>query len=193
MKTKELLSESFRELVLIMPLQKISIKMITDRANVIRPTFYNYFQDKYEVIEYLFDKDIGNKVNVMLENGMDQEAVKLMFICFEKNRQYYGNLFALSGQNSFEEYFGKFVKKTFLEILNRHPQKQMPSELLSPERMARFSALLLTEVLKLWLTDTPPISGEEMYEAYLLAMRTPVLDMIGYPAGEQKTPPREQP
>ena len=59
MKTKELLADSFRSLVLTMPFQKISIKMITDGAHVIRPTFYNYFQDKYEVIEFLFDQDIG--------------------------------------------------------------------------------------------------------------------------------------
>ena len=48
--------------------------MITDGAHVIRPTFYNYFQDKYEVIEFLFDQDIGSKVEVMIENDMEQEA-----------------------------------------------------------------------------------------------------------------------
>ena len=89
MKTKELLADSFRSLVLTMPFQKISIKMITDGAHVIRPTFYNYFQDKYEVIEFLFDQDIGSKVEVMIENDMEQEAIKLMFICFEKNKEYY--------------------------------------------------------------------------------------------------------
>ena len=47
MKTKELLADSFRELVLTTPFSKISIKTITDGAHVIRPTFYNYFQDKY--------------------------------------------------------------------------------------------------------------------------------------------------
>ena len=52
MKTKELLADSFRSLVLTMPFQKISIKMITDGAHVIRPTFYNYFQDKYEVMNF---------------------------------------------------------------------------------------------------------------------------------------------
>ena len=83
MKTKELLADSFRSLVLTMPFQKISIKMITDGAHVIRPTFYNYFQDKYEVIEFLFDQDIGSKVEVMIENDMEQEAIKLMFICFD--------------------------------------------------------------------------------------------------------------
>ena len=83
---KGIIGRQFSTLVLTMPFQKISIKMITDGAHVIRPTFYNYFQDKYEVIEFLFDQDIGSKVEVMIENDMEQEAIKLMFICFEKIR-----------------------------------------------------------------------------------------------------------
>ena len=42
-----LLAESFKELALKHPIEKITIKEITDKAGVIRPTFYNHFQDKY--------------------------------------------------------------------------------------------------------------------------------------------------
>ena len=42
--TKDLLTASFRELVLQIPFEKITIKMITDGAGVIRPTFYKHFQ-----------------------------------------------------------------------------------------------------------------------------------------------------
>ena len=38
MKTKELLADSFRSLVLTMPFQKISIKMITDGAHAVSYT-----------------------------------------------------------------------------------------------------------------------------------------------------------
>ena len=40
-----LLAESFKELALKHPIEKITIKEITDKAGVIRPTFYNHFQD----------------------------------------------------------------------------------------------------------------------------------------------------
>ena len=45
------LAESLKELSQNQPLEKITIKEITDKAGVIRPTFYNHFQDKYELIE----------------------------------------------------------------------------------------------------------------------------------------------
>ena len=46
-----LLAKSFKELVAKTPIEKITIKQITDKAGVIRPTFYNHFQDKYELLE----------------------------------------------------------------------------------------------------------------------------------------------
>lgn len=46
--TKALIGESLKVLMRNHPFEKITIKMITDEAGVIRPTFYNYFCDKYE-------------------------------------------------------------------------------------------------------------------------------------------------
>ena len=40
-----LLAEALKELAEKHPIEKITIKEITDRAGVIRPTFYNHFQD----------------------------------------------------------------------------------------------------------------------------------------------------
>ena len=50
---KILLAESFKELVLEKLVEKITIKEITDRAGVTRVTFYNHFQDKYELLEWI--------------------------------------------------------------------------------------------------------------------------------------------
>ena len=42
--TKDLLALSFKELIMKMPFEKITVKMITDGADVIRPTFINIFR-----------------------------------------------------------------------------------------------------------------------------------------------------
>ena len=56
--TKALIGESLKVLMRNHPFEKITIKMITDEAGVIRPTFYNYFCDKYEVVEWIFNEYI---------------------------------------------------------------------------------------------------------------------------------------
>ena len=56
--TKRLIANSFKELMLQIPFEKITIKMITDHASVIRPTFYNHFHDKYELVEWIVNDEI---------------------------------------------------------------------------------------------------------------------------------------
>ena len=52
------LAESLKELAATRPIDKITIKEITDRAGVIRPTFYNHFQDKYELLEWIVENEL---------------------------------------------------------------------------------------------------------------------------------------
>ena len=66
--TKDLLALSFKELIMKMPFEKITVKMITDGADVIRPTFYKHFQDKYEIIEYILKKEIKDLSQTLLIN-----------------------------------------------------------------------------------------------------------------------------
>ena len=53
-----LFAESFKELAKKHPIEKITIKEITDLAGVIRPTFYNHFQDKYELLEWIIRTEL---------------------------------------------------------------------------------------------------------------------------------------
>ena len=45
--TKRLIAESFKELVIKQSFEKLTIKKISDQAGIIRPTFYNYYRDKF--------------------------------------------------------------------------------------------------------------------------------------------------
>ena len=68
-----LLAESFKELALRQPIEKITIKAITDRAGVIRPTFYNHFQDKYELLEWIIRVQILEPTRPLIHAGMIDE------------------------------------------------------------------------------------------------------------------------
>ena len=59
--------------------------MITDAAGVIRPTFYNYFQDKYEVMEWLLWEDVFKEVSKLMEQERGMESLKLLFRKFEED------------------------------------------------------------------------------------------------------------
>ena len=78
--TKHQLAESFKELMLKGSFDKITIRMITEQAGVIRPTFYNYFQDKYEVMEWLlegFEEILAGKLRKLIRQMMKNHKITL--------------------------------------------------------------------------------------------------------------------
>ena len=108
-----LLMDSFKKLVLKVPVEKITIKEITDEAGVIRPTFYNHFQDKYEVLERIVKEEILMPVKPLLDNGMVREAIFLIFTNVLKEKDFYCHLSGMEGQNS----FASIVKNSVQQLI----------------------------------------------------------------------------
>ena len=73
------LADSFRMLARSRAVEKITIKDITDGAGLIRPTFYNHFKDKYELVEWILVQDVITPVRMMLESGLVDEARVVLF------------------------------------------------------------------------------------------------------------------
>ena len=109
---KTLLAESFKELALEKPVEKITIKEITDRAGVIRVTFYNHFQDKYELLEWICREEVLAPVRILLGNNMQREAVTFIFTAILKNKEFYSHVARTKGQNSFESIVQNLVSET---------------------------------------------------------------------------------
>lgn len=168
--TKELLSESFYELMLTHDFEKITIKMITDASNVIRPTFYYYFQDKYDLLEWIMVKKIFDNVNKLIDMDMNQEAIKCIFVSIEKDRKFFTNAFKIIGQNSFEEMLSSHVSSSFLKYMDKHPLiDNNKLKLFKKEMIARYYTIGIVNVIKSWLFELhgDKISADEICEGYL--------------------------
>ena len=97
-----LLAEALKELAEKHPIEKITIKEITDRAGVIRPTFYNHFQDKYELLEWIIMEDLLKPMIPLIKNRMLDQAWIFLFTSIEREKTFYSKFSRLEGQNSFE-------------------------------------------------------------------------------------------
>lgn len=97
----QLLADSFKELACQNPIEKITIKEITDRAGVIRTTFYNHFQDKYELLEWIINHDLIEPIKPFVRSGLTMQAMTFLFLNVEKEKDFYTKVSRLEGQNSF--------------------------------------------------------------------------------------------
>lgn len=168
--TKKILAESFKRQLLKHPFEKITIKMITDDAGVIRPTFYNYYRDKYEVFEYILDEELMSIAYALVDNGMEREAIKMLFTYFDKNRDFYHEAFKVEGQNSFVEILLNKIALLFERIINKqHIEIEDNSNLLSKKNIARYYSVGIVYILKEWMLEGKFKEAEpdEMFDAYM--------------------------
>lgn len=161
----EMLADSFMEIAEKIPIEKITIKEITDKAGVIRPTFYNHFQDKYEVIEWILRYRVFATVEVLLKNGMLKEAIILIFRNMQNNKAFYIHAAKLAGQNSFGSIVEKCVREAFKEVFLEDVGK--PSSLarhpwMNKEMVAGYYANGITYILLQWIQTGMMVPAEEM-------------------------------
>ena len=175
--TKALLGEKFKELVAKKGFEKLTIKMITDAAGVIRPTFYNYFQDKYEVMEWLLWEDVFKEVSELMEQEHVMESLQLLFQRFGEDKTYYEKVFEVTGQNSFEEMLYGQVFHMEEILVKHHPLKHLSNMPHVDEKVfLEFHAISLVNGLKYWLIwESKNISAGDAMEFYQYMMSHSIL------------------
>ncbi len=101
--TKEILGESVRELAGRRPLDKITVKEISENCGVTTPTFYNHFKDKLDLIAWMLNREI-EAVYQAYADGKEtwaQTITEMLQILYDE-RCFYKNAFVnTTGQNSF--------------------------------------------------------------------------------------------
>ena len=178
--TKILLQEGLKTLMKSHSFEKITVRMITDEAGVLRPTFYNYYRDKYELLEGIFRDDIEERAEELLDEGLGEEALKFLFFKMGKEKDFYRKAFQVTGQNSFEGILEQYLYQVFLRDLQRYSLKNQPAiKGWKKEVIAKFYSVSLTSIIKSWLTsEKEDIPAEEVVEGYYLLVTHSIYDLI---------------
>lgn len=164
--TKRLIADSFKTLMLRHSFEKISILMITNEAGIRRPSFYNHFQDKYDLLEWIVDTEVVAPAEPLLRAGARREALAGLFSRLSENAAFYRKAFSVTGQNGFEEAFVARMRDLFLRSVAL-PSPAGHAELLSDRIVAAFHAVCFVSVVKTWLEGGENSSVEELTDAYL--------------------------
>lgn len=178
--TKELLADCFHQLMMKTPFDKITIKMITDKAGLIRPTFYKHFQDKYEILEWIFKTDVTDSVDLMLANGMELDAIVMFCRCLERDRKFYKRAYAMEpGPNSFDAILTRYVYNTFLTLAKRYKfRSDSKYPFLTTERIAIYYTYGLVNTVRDWISSGAEASADEVADGFKYLLSHSVLDLV---------------
>lgn len=178
-----ILAESLKDLVKTHSIEKITIKEITDKAGVIRPTFYNHFQDKYELLEWIILSEVLEPILPLLKNNMVEQAILLLFSSIEKDKVFYVKISHMEGQNSFCEIFKNGVKKMLLEVMQETKNewfltKQRKHACVTCDLIAAYYAQSISFFVNRWIEHDMEISSEELAQVTNDLMQKSLIDYL---------------
>lgn len=149
-RTKLLLAQSLKQLMLTMPLEKISVNDIVEKAGVGRNTFYYHFADKYDLVTWYFQTGVTPFLFEHTQYGSWQDILLGLEAYFRQNKVFYQNALAYTGQNSLLEYIYDFMQKYYQQRLSEC-RPEMNAEAL--EFLSQFLAGAGMGVLIPWVRE----------------------------------------
>ena len=146
--TKKALAQSLKELGATKLLDKITVADITEHCGVNRQTFYYHFNDKYELLSWIYTQELFLPLtkDLTFENWGDK-LIEL-FRYMKQKKKFFMNTIKCSNN-----FYAEYLEKVFVELFNRAIEDlDIYNNLTEREKniYARFFAYGLTGVIVDW-------------------------------------------
>ncbi len=103
-RTKQILAASLKDLMQTMPLEKISVSDIAEHADIGRNTFYYHFQDKFDLVNWIFQTESTRFFTEQATTENWSSALESIEDYLKENKDFYCNALAYNGQNSLQSF-----------------------------------------------------------------------------------------
>lgn len=181
-RTLKNLRESLTELLMVKPLEQISIQELCDKAMISRGTFYNYFYDKYDLLNYdwsqvqlLIDPEFTHPE---LNHDDYQEYMNLflqnLIIFLSEEREIYQKIINNNANSIFTANMHEYIEAQILlklkVAINNKINYKIPLEL-----MADVYANTIITMGRWWLKFGDGYTEEEAYEFFRMLIDNSVV------------------
>ncbi|MED4955838.1 TetR/AcrR family transcriptional regulator [Paenibacillus sp. FSL R5-0527] len=158
-KTKQIFIDVFCELYRQKPIEKISIQEIANKSGYNRSTFYQYFSDIYELLDFV-ENNLLNYIKEELANKeLSMHTVQNALHCLDK-REYLSTLSALLGDYGSTRFLNRLKREIALNRLELNiPQNQS----ITPYLIEFYLSTSLS-LFRLWLQRQKDLSSEEFFK-----------------------------
>lgn len=149
--TKDVISQSFKNLMEKKSFDKITISDISDEAKINRQTFYYHFHDKYELLNTIFYNDVI--VELIDGFSIDNWAEKFltMLNTLKKNSKFYKNALHTSYGGEFRTYLLNLTQKLLYNLIGTLTGENSVDDL-DRVYVAKFFAYGITGTIIDWIT-----------------------------------------
>lgn len=129
-RTKKLLRESLSELMLGKELHNITVRELTDKADIHRATFYVHYSDIYDLYEQMENEVVEemSKIFVFDPSHTYEELFHTLIDYIYDNRIMFRAFFSEKGNHGFYTRISSYIEDRYLEIWKYETKQKKPTE-----------------------------------------------------------------
>lgn len=166
-RTQKLLREALIELIEERNFEALTIGELTERAMVSRAAFYRNYQDKYDLVEQIFEEAMSDLLNAIGELGREHPA-EVWVKFFEHIAQYDRLYRALLGSKG-SPWFVRKMRASLTDLIKESghfPHKRTASNhhthLFSDELVPDLVSTMFVEAITWWLEQEDRCTPKEI-------------------------------
>ncbi|GGC95426.1 dihydroxyacetone kinase transcriptional activator DhaS [Enterococcus wangshanyuanii] len=167
--TKKKIAKVFKKLVGEIGFEKVTIAKIMQESKMRRQTFYDHFQDKYELADWIFQQEAIEKIEDNLAYEDWQTIVENLFVYFEENQLFYRKILQFDGQNSFQEYYTQHLKSLIKQVLVVKSRSEKTIDSCDLLFLEDFYATAFVSMTTKWIIEGCSVSSEQFAKQMRLA------------------------
>ncbi|MEG0593218.1 MAG: TetR/AcrR family transcriptional regulator C-terminal domain-containing protein [Coprobacillus sp.] len=117
--TKYIFAESIKDLMHKQPLDKITVTDIVKRSGMTRQTFYRYFQDKYDLVNWYFEKLADKSFRQIGNSSTLREGLIKKFTFLLNDKVFFMQAFQSKDFNNVENYDYQCILEFYQNIIQK--------------------------------------------------------------------------
>lgn len=169
------LAEAMKTCMRTMPVEKITVKEIVQECGTTRQTFYRYFLDKYDLINWYFDKILLESFEHMGEGTTVYEGLCKKFQYIEEEKLFFKVAFRNDQQNCLREHDFQLILAFYTRQIEEKTKEPISENLRFLLEMYCQGSIYMTVQ---WVLGERKSTPQEMAKALVSAMPSELYDVM---------------
>lgn len=165
--TKYCFAEAIKELMKTESVEEITVRQIADESGFSRQTFYRNFLDKFDLINWYFDKLLQISFDRMGSGKTVYDGLVLKFNYIRKERVFFFVAFGCDEQNNLKEHDFHMIYDFYVNMLMKKTEVMPDNKLCLLLEMYCRSSIYMTVK---WVLDGMQKTPEELAQLMIDAM-----------------------
>ena len=160
------LADSVKKCMKTTPVDRITVKDIAEGCGLTRQTFYRNFKDKYDLINWYFDKLVQQSLGQIETGSRVRESLARKLAFIQEEKAFFCGAFRSDDHNSLKEHDFELILQFYDHLLARRISKPLDDELqFQLEMYCRGSVYMTVKWVLGGMKDSPRQMSDKLVDA----------------------------